>query len=195
MERQKKQVMMVSTDVYGPAAMDQLAVLAKEIDCKLYPAKPNDKPLNIVKAGSQEAKKEVVDVLLIDTAGRLHVDGEMMQEVSDLCDETNPRETLFVVDSMTGQDAANTANKAFNEKLRVTGVIITKTDGDARGGAALSVRNITGAPIKFMGAGEKIEDLEAFHPDRVASRILGMGDVSSFVGEVTQKLDKANLIS
>lgn len=190
MEREKKQVMMVSTDVYRPAAMDQLAVLAKEIDCKLYPATPKDEPINIVKAAVKEAKKEVVDVLLIDTAGRLHIDGEMMQEVSDLCDETKPHETLFVVDSMTGQDAANTA-KAFNDKLKLTGVIITKTDGDARGGAALSVRHITGAPIKFMGAGEKIEDLEAFYPDRVASRILGMGDVSSFVEEVTQKLDKA----
>ncbi len=181
---------MVSTDVYRPAAMDQLAVLAKEIDCKLYPATPKDKPLNIVKAALKEAKKQVVDILLIDTAGRLHIDDEMMQEVSDLCNETSPHETLFVVDSMTGQDAANTA-KVFNEKLKLTGVILTKTDGDARGGAALSVRHITGAPIKFMGAGEKLEDLVAFHPDRVASRILGMGDVSSFVEEVTQKLDKA----
>jgi signal recognition particle subunit SRP54 len=189
MEREKKQVMMVSTDVYRPAAMDQLAVLAEEIDSKLYPATPKDKPLKIVKDALKEAKKQVVDVLLIDTAGRMHIDSEMMDEISDICKESAAHEILFVVDSMTGQDAANTA-KAFNEKLKLTGVILTKTDGDARGGAALSVRHITGAPIKFMGAGEKIEALEAFHPDRVASRILGMGDVSSFVEEVTQKLDK-----
>lgn len=189
MEREKKQVMMVSTDVYRPAAMDQLSVLAQEIDCKLYPATPKDKPLKIVKDALKEAKKQVADVLLIDTAGRMHIDSEMMDEVSDICKESEAHEILFVVDSMTGQDAANTA-KAFNEKLKLTGVILTKTDGDARGGAALSVRHITGAPIKFMGAGEKVEALEAFHPDRVASRILGMGDVSSFVEEVSQKLDK-----
>jgi len=189
MEREKKKVMMVSTDIYRPAAMDQLKVLSEEIGCNLYPATPKDKPLKIVKEAINDAKKQVLDVLLIDTAGRLHIDQEMMDEVSEICKESLAHEILFVVDSMTGQDAANTA-KAFNEKLELTGVILTKTDGDARGGAALSVRHITGAPIKFMGAGEKIDELEAFHPDRVASRILGMGDVSSFVEEISQKIDK-----
>ena len=189
MERENKKVMMVSTDVYRPAAMDQLKVLSEEIGCNLYPATPKDKPLKIVEQAINDAKKQVLDVLLIDTAGRLHVDQEMMDEVGDICKESSAHEILFVVDSMTGQDAANTA-KAFHEKLELTGVILTKTDGDARGGAALSVRHITGAPIKFMGAGEKIDELESFHPDRVASRILGMGDVSSFVEEISQKIDK-----
>ena len=189
MEREKKKVMMVSTDIYRPAAMDQLKVLSEEIGCNLYPATPKDKPLKIVKEAIKDAKKQVLDVLLIDTAGRLHIDQEMMDEISEICKESEAHEILFVVDSMTGQDAANTA-KAFHEKLELTGVILTKTDGDARGGAALSVRHITGAPIKFMGSGEKIDELEAFHPDRVASRILGMGDVSSFVEEISQKIDK-----
>src|SRR5574344_1811741 len=165
-ERQKKKVMVVSTDVYRPAAIEQLATLAIEV-----------------------AKLSFIDVLLIDTAGRLHVDEDMMEEIKNLHKETKPVETLFVVDAMTGQDAANTA-KAFNEALPLTGVILTKTDGDARGGAALSVRKITGCPIKFIGAGEKIDALEPFHPDRMASRILDMGDVLSLVEEMERKVDK-----
>ena len=190
MEKEKKQVMMVSTDVYRPAAMEQLEVLGQEIECQVFPTKPKDKPVKIVKDALKEAKSQVLDVLLIDTAGRLHVDQDMMDEVKSLCDQVDPHEILFVVDAMTGQDAANTA-KVFHDKLSLTGVIVTKTDGDARGGAALSVRQVTGAPIKFLGAGERVADLEPFHPERVASRILGFGDVDTFVDEVSSKIDKA----
>jgi len=187
-EREKKKVMVVSADVYRPAAIDQLETLSKEVNCQFFPSKATDKPVKIAKAALAEAKKSFMDVLIVDTAGRLHVDQDMMAEIQDLHKEINPIETLFVVDSMTGQDAANTA-KAFNDSLELTGVILTKTDGDARGGAALSIRQITGKPIKFLGVGEKTTALEAFHPDRLASRILGMGDVLSLVEEVTQKID------
>jgi signal recognition particle subunit SRP54 len=187
-ERERKKVMVVSCDVYRPAAIDQLQTLANEVGVDFHPSNIMQKPDAIAKEALDAAKRSFCDVLLVDTAGRLHVDGEMMQEIKALHASINPVETLFVVDAMTGQDAANTA-KAFDEALPLTGVILTKTDGDARGGAALSIRQITGKPIKFLGVGEKTTALEAFHPDRVASRILGMGDVLSLVEEVTQKVD------
>ena len=186
---QKKSVMVVSADVYRPAAIQQLETLAGEVDVLFFPSDPSQKPEQIVKGAIAEAKKQFVDVLFIDTAGRLAIDEEMMTEIKGLHAIANPVETLFVVDSMTGQDAANTA-KAFNNALPLTGVILTKADGDARGGAALSVRQITGKPIKFMGIGEKIDGLETFHPDRIASRILGMGDVLSLIEDVEKKVDK-----
>lgn len=187
---EKKKVMVVSVDVYRPAAIQQLNVLATELDIAYFPADPADKPTVIAKKALDYAKKQFMDVLLVDTAGRLHIDTEMMAEVKAVHQVLQPIETLFVVDSMTGQDAANTA-KAFHEALPLTGTILTKTDGDARGGAALSVRFITGQPIKFMGMGEKIDALEPFHPERVASRILGMGDLLSLIEEVERKTDKA----
>jgi len=188
-EVKKKSVMVTSADVYRPAAIDQLETLAKEVDVAFHPSDITQNPVKIAKSAIKAATKQFSDVLLVDTAGRLHIDEEMMKEIKDLHSAISPIETLFVVDSMTGQDAANTA-KAFNEALPLTGVILTKTDGDARGGAALSVRYITGKPIKFMGVGEKVAALQPFHPERVASRILGMGDVLSLVEEAEQKLDK-----
>ena len=187
-ETQKKSVMVVSCDVYRPAAIDQLQTLAREVDAEFFPSKPDQKPLDIAKAAREQAKKQYKDVLIVDTAGRLHIDSDMMDEIKALHAGLNPVETLFVVDSMTGQDAANTA-KAFDDALPLTGVILTKTDGDARGGAALSIRQITGKPIKFLGIGEKTAALEPFHPERMASRILGMGDVLSLVEEVQRKVD------
>jgi len=187
-ERYKKKVMVVSADVYRPAAIDQLQTLANEVGVDFHPSNAMQKPVAIVNGALDAAKKAFADVLIVDTAGRLHVDDQMMGEIKELHAAINPVETLFVVDAMTGQDAANTA-KAFDEALPLTGVILTKTDGDARGGAALSIRQITGKPIKFLGVGEKTTALEPFHPDRVASRILGMGDVVSLVEEVTQKID------
>jgi signal recognition particle subunit SRP54 len=188
-QREKKKVLVVSVDVYRPAAIKQLETLAKEVDVEFFPSSEDQKPIDIANAAIDFARKHFFDVLLVDTAGRLHVDGEMMGEVQALHKAINPIETLFVVDAMTGQDAANTA-KAFNDALPLTGVILTKADGDARGGAALSVRHITGKPIKFMGMGEKLDALEAFHPERIASRILGMGDVLSLIEEVERKVDK-----
>ncbi|HEB56782.1 MAG TPA: signal recognition particle protein [Gammaproteobacteria bacterium] len=188
-EKEKKKVMVVSTDVYRPAAIDQLQTLAGEVGVEFFPSDPKQKPAAIAKAALKAAKKAHMDVLIVDTAGRLHIDDEMMSEIKELHRIVNPVETLFVVDSMTGQDAANTA-KAFNEALPLTGVILTKADGDARGGAALSIRKITGKPIKFLGVGEKSTGLEPFYPDRVASRILGMGDVVSLVEEISEKVDK-----
>jgi len=188
-ERAKKKVMVVSCDVYRPAAIDQLKTLAAEVKSEFFPSSPDQQPVQIALDALAQAKKTFTDVLIVDTAGRLHVDAQMMEEIKSLHQALNPVETLFVVDSMTGQDAANTA-KAFNEALSLTGVILTKADGDARGGAALSIRQITGKPIKFIGVGEKTDALEPFHPDRVASRILGMGDVLSLVEEVTRKVDR-----
>ncbi|MCK5661932.1 MAG: signal recognition particle protein [Thiotrichaceae bacterium] len=188
-ERHKKSVMVVSCDVYRPGAIKQLEVLANEVGVKFFPSDNNQKPVNIATAALAEARKEFADVLLVDTAGRLHIDDEMMTEIKDLHAVIQPTETLFVVDSMTGQDAANTA-KAFNDALALTGVILTKTDGDARGGAALSVRQITGKPIKFLGVGEKTDALEAFYPDRVASRIIGQGDVLTLIENVEHSVDK-----
>src|SRR3989338_352266 len=186
---EKKSVMVTSADVYRPAALEQLETLAKQIQVAHFPSTIRDKPINIVKNAIDQAKKQFVDVLLIDTAGRLHIDENMMQEIKTLSDCAQPTEILLVVDSMTGQDAANVA-KTFNEALPLTGIVLTKTDGDARGGAALSMRMITGKPIKFVGTGEKIDGLSAFHPKRVASRILGMGDIVSLVESVKEKVDK-----
>ena len=188
-EREKKKVLVVSADVYRPAAIKQLETLAAEVEVDFFPSSVEQKPIDIVNAAINHAKVKHFDVLIVDTAGRLHVDTDMMDEIKALHAAINPVETLFVVDAMTGQDAANTA-KAFNDVLPLTGVVLTKTDGDARGGAALSVRHITGKPIKFLGVGEKVDALEPFHPDRVASRILGMGDVLSLIEEVEQKVDK-----
>jgi signal recognition particle subunit SRP54 len=188
-EREKKKVLVVSADVYRPAAIKQLETLAKEVEVDFFPSTSDEKPVDIATKAIEFAKNHFHDVLLVDTAGRLAIDDAMMGEIQELHTAINPIETLFVVDSMTGQDAALTA-KAFGEALPLTGVILTKTDGDARGGAALSVRHITGKPIKFMGVGEKTDALEPFHPDRVASRILNMGDVLSLIEEAERKLDK-----
>lgn len=188
-QREKKSVMLVSADVYRPAAIEQLAVLAKEAEVSFHDSSPDQKPVDIVSAALSSAKRQFADVLIVDTAGRLHIDEQMMDEIQHLHTILQPVETLFIVDSMTGQDAATTA-LAFNETVPLTGVILTKADGDARGGAALSVRSITGKPIKFMAVGEKIDALEAFYPDRIASRILGMGDVLSLIEEAEQKVDK-----
>jgi len=187
-ERKKKSVMVVSADVYRPAAIEQLKTLAGEVGAAFFPSDPSQKPLDIARNALDQARKQAMDVLIVDTAGRLAIDDEMMAEIKELHAGIDPVETLFVVDAMTGQDAANTA-RAFNEALPLTGVILTKTDGDARGGAALSIRQITGKPIKFLGVGEKTTALEAFHPDRMASRILGMGDVLSLIEEAQHKVD------
>ncbi len=188
-EREKKRVLLVSCDVYRPAAIEQLATLAGEIGVEAFPVDANDDPEKIARKAVDHAKRHYFDVVLVDTAGRLAVDEAMMDEIRCLHGAVQPVETLFVVDAMTGQDAVRTA-AAFGEAVPLTGVILTKTDGDARGGAALSVRHVTGAPVKFMGVGEKTDALEPFHPDRVASRILGMGDVVSLVEEVERGIDK-----
>ncbi len=188
-ERRQKKVLVVSCDVYRPAAIEQLKTLAGQVGVGFFSSDRDQKPTAIAKAAVEHARKLAFDVLIVDTAGRLHVDQDMMAEIRDLHAVLDPIETLFVVDSMTGQDAANTA-KAFHDALPLTGVILTKTDGDARGGAALSIRQITGKPIKFLGAGEKATALEPFHPDRVVSRILGMGDVLSLVEEVQRTVDQ-----
>ena len=187
--KKRKKVMVVSCDVYRPAAIEQLRTLAEQVDVLFHPSTGDQDPVVIAKSAIDAARKNFADVLLIDTAGRLAIDSQMMDEIKALHAAMNPIETLFVVDAMTGQDAANTA-KAFSEALPLTGVILTKTDGDARGGAALSVRYITGRPIKFIGVSEKPEGLDAFHPDRIAQRILGMGDVLSLVEQVEQNVDK-----
>ncbi len=188
-ERERKRVLLVSTDVYRPAAMLQLERLGEQLGIDVAPADASRRPVDIATAALEAARRGVYDVLLVDTAGRLHVDEEMMAEVRDLGATLRPAETLFVVDSMAGQDAVNAA-RAFGAALDLTGVVLTKADGDARGGAALSVRRVTGRPILFVGVGEKPEALEAFQPERMASRILGMGDVLSLVEEVTRKVDR-----
>ncbi len=187
-EREKKSVLVASADVYRPAAIEQLKTLAREVDVEFFPSQTDQKPVDIAIAAVAQAKKKFIDVVIIDTAGRLHIDDEMMLEIKQIHAAISPIETLFTVDSMTGQDAANTA-KAFDEALPLTGIILTKTDGDARGGAALSIRHITGKPIKFLGVGEKTDALEPFHPDRIVSRILGMGDVLSLVEDAQRKMD------
>jgi len=186
--RQKKTVLVASADIYRPAAIEQLKTLAQQVDVHYFPSAISQSPVKIAQDAVQYAKTHFIDVVMIDTAGRLHIDAEMMTEIRDIHQAIAPIETLFVVDSMTGQDAANTA-KAFNDALPLTGVVLTKTDGDARGGAALSIRHITGKPIKFVGIGEKMDALEAFHPDRMASRILGMGDILTLVEDVQRKVD------
>ncbi|MBM4226798.1 MAG: signal recognition particle protein [Gammaproteobacteria bacterium] len=188
-EQERKSVAMVSCDIYRPAAIEQLRVLAAEVGVDCYPSAPGASAITIAESALAQARRELKDVLIIDTAGRLAIDDAMMDEIRNLHAAIHPRETLFVIDSMMGQDAVRTA-QAFNEALPLTGVILTKTDGDARGGAALSVRQFTGKPIKFMGVGEKTHALEPFHPDRIASRILGMGDVLSLIEEVEQKVDR-----
>jgi signal recognition particle subunit SRP54 len=188
-DREKKKVMVVSADIYRPAAIEQLKTLAGEVGAEFFPSDVSEKPVAIVKAAIAAAKTQFVDVLIIDTAGRLAIDADMMAEIKDIHAAANPVETLFVIDAMIGQDAVNTA-KAFNEALPLTGVILTKVDGDARGGAALSVRHITGKPIKFLGVGEKVDALEPFHPERIASRILGMGDMLSLIEDVERKVDQ-----
>ncbi len=188
-EEQNKQVMLVSCDVYRPAAIQQLETLAGQVGAAFFPASASEQPAEIAAAALAEARRRFMDVVLVDTAGRLHIDTQMMDEIRAVHERVAPQETLFVVDSMTGQDAANTAH-AFGDALPLTGVILTKTDGDARGGAALSVRHITGKPIKFIGTGEKVDALEPFHPERIASRILGMGDVLTLVEEVKRSVDE-----
>jgi signal recognition particle subunit SRP54 len=188
-EREKKTVLLASADVYRPAAIEQLKRLSEEVGVQFFPSTPDQKPVAIASAAVEQAKRISADVVIIDSAGRLHIDETMMQEISAIHAAIHPVETLFVVDSMTGQDAVNTA-RAFNDALPLTGVILTKTDGDARGGAALSVRHVTGKPIKFLGIGEKTDALEPFHPDRLASRILGMGDVLSLVEQAHRTVDQ-----
>lgn len=187
--REKKRVAVVSTDVYRPAAIDQLRTLAAQNELDFCESQTSDSPVDIATRAVDFARRNAADVLLVDTAGRLHVDADMMEEVRAIHEAIEPTETLFVVDSVVGQDAVHSA-QAFNQALPLTGVILTKTDGDARGGAALSVRHVTGKPIKFLGTGEKAEALEPFYPDRVVSRILGMGDVLSLVDDVEQHVDR-----
>ena len=188
-ERQKKKVLLASADVYRPAAILQLQRLAEQVGAGFMPSEASENPRVIAMRALEEARRSLADVLILDTAGRQHVDEGMMEEIKLLHLTVSPIETLFVVDSMAGQDAVNAA-RVFSEALPLSGVILTKADGDARGGAALSVRHITGCPIKFLGVGEKIDALERFHPERVASRILGMGDVLGLVEEVERKVDK-----
>jgi signal recognition particle subunit SRP54 len=188
-EREKKKVMVVSADIYRPAAIKQLETLASEVGVEFFASHADQNPVDIARNAVQAAKVKFIDVLLVDTAGRLHIDDALMSEIRQLHKALSPIETLFVIDAMIGQDAVTTA-RAFNEALPLTGVILTKVDGDARGGAALSVRQITGKPIKFLGVGEKTDALEPFHPDRIASRILGMGDMMSLIEEVEQKVDR-----
>lgn len=186
---EKKKVALVSADIYRPAAIQQLATLAEQVGATFVPSETSEKATDIAKRALSFAKLQQFDVLIVDTAGRLHIDDELMAEIKAIHSTVNPIETLFVVDAMTGQDAANTA-KAFHDALPLTGVVLTKIDGDARGGAALSIRHITGKSIKFLGVGEKTEALEAFHPERIASRILGMGDVLSLIEDIEHQVDQ-----
>ncbi len=188
-EKEKKRVMMVSVDVHRPAAILQLATLAAEVGAEYCDSAAEEQPVDIVRRALDESRRSHMDVLIIDTAGRLHIDEGMMAEAVAIHNEASPHETLFVVDSMAGQDAVNSA-RAFGDALPLTGIILTKADGDAKGGAALSVREVTGKPIRFVGTGEKTDALEVFHPDRMASRILGMGDVLSLVEEIESKVDR-----
>ncbi|WP_227817188.1 signal recognition particle protein [Nitrogeniibacter aestuarii] len=188
-ERQKKKVLVVSTDIYRPAAIEQLKTVAAQAGVDFFPSETTQKPVDIARAAVDYARKHFIDVLLVDTAGRLAIDEAMMGEIKDLHAAVNPSETLFVVDAMLGQDAVNTA-QAFNEALPLTGIVLTKLDGDSRGGAALSVRHVTGKPLKFAGVAEKLEGLEEFHPDRMASRILGMGDILGLVDEARRNVDE-----
>jgi len=188
LEDYRRKPLLVSCDVYRPAAIEQLATLAEQVGVDFFPSATGEKPLSIALAALEYARRHYYDVLLVDTAGRLAIDEQMMREITELHAALKPVETLFIVDSMQGQDAVNVA-KAFNEALALTGVVLTKLDGDARGGAALSVRHVTGKPIKFAGVSEKLNGLEAFHPERMASRILGMGDVLSLVEEARKSVD------
>ena len=190
-EQDKKKVLVVSADIYRPAAIEQLKILATSLEVECFPSNIQQRPTDIALNALDYARKHYFDVLIVDTAGRLTVDEFMMGEIKDLHQALNPVETLFVVDAMLGQDAVNTA-KAFNDALALTGVILTKMDGDSRGGAALSIRNITGKPIKFIGVSEKVTGLEPFYPDRMASRILGMGDILSLIDDVKGNVNEAD---
>ena len=189
LRRNKMRPYLVPADVYRPAAIDQLVVLAKDLGMPYYPSTVDMNPVDIARKAFEQAKAEQATVMILDTAGRLHVDEVLMQELSDLKAAVHPQEILFVADAMTGQDAINVA-QTFNEKLGITGVVLTKMDGDARGGAALSIKAVTGAPVKFVGMGEKLSELEVFHPDRIAGRILGMGDIVSLVERAQQQFDE-----
>ena len=188
--KKNKKVMLVACDVYRPAAIEQLRVLGEQINAKVYTAEEESNPVKKAQNAIDEAKKFGYDVVIVDTAGRLAVDEQMMQEIAAIKDAINPSETLFVVDAMTGQDAVNTA-KEFNDRIDFDGVVLTKLDGDARGGAALSIRSVVNKPIKFIGTGEKMEALDVFHPSRMADRILGMGDVVSLVERAQEQYDEA----
>ena len=188
-DKHNKSVVVTSCDVYRPAALEQLRVLAHENELEYFPADPQQQPVSIAETALKHARSRFADVLIVDSAGRLHIDEEMMAEIQRIHEVLNPSDTLFLVDSMMGQDAVNAA-QAFNDALDLTGVILTKADGDARGGAALSVRHVTGKPILFLGTGEKSSELSPFHPDRIASRILGMGDMLSLIEEVEEKTDQ-----
>ena len=192
-ETQKKKVLVVSCDVYRPAAIEQLKTVAEQAGVEFFPSSTSDRPVDIARRAIDWAKRHYHDVLLVDTAGRLSIDEAMMKEIAELHAAIDPIETLFVVDAMLGQDAINTA-KAFSEALPLTGIVLTKLDGDARGGAALSVRHVTGRPIKYAGVGEKLSGLEAFHPERMASRILGMGDVLSLIEEAKKGIDEQQAV-
>ena len=191
-DKLKKKVLLAACDVYRPAAIDQLDQIAKQINVPIINMGTNVSPVLIAKKAKEEAYNNHYDVLIIDTAGRLQIDEALMQELNDIKDEVNPDEILLLVDAMAGQDAVNVAN-AFNEKLALTGIVMSKLDGDARGGAALSIRYMTGVPIKFAGVGEKMTDLDAFHPDRMADRILGMGDVMTLVEKAQEELDEKEM--
>jgi len=193
-ETQKKKVLVVSCDVYRPAAIEQLKTVAGQAGVDFFPSQSSDKPVDIARNAVDWAKRHYHDVLLVDTAGRLSIDEAMMKEIADLHAAISPIETLFVVDAMLGQDAINTA-KAFSDALPLTGIILTKLDGDARGGAALSVRYVTGRPIKYVGVGEKLSGIEAFHPERMASRILGMGDVLSLIEDAKKGIDEQQAVA
>lgn len=192
-ETQKKKVLVVSCDVYRPAAIEQLKTVAAQAGADFFPSAPTDKPVDIARNAVDWAKRHYHDVLLVDTAGRLAIDEPMMKEIAELHAVLQPIETLFVVDAMLGQDAVNTA-KSFNQALPLTGIILTKLDGDSRGGAALSVRHVTGCPIKYAGVGEKLSGLEPFHPERMASRILGMGDVLSLIEDAKKGIDEQKAV-
>ncbi len=192
-EGQKKKVLVVSCDVYRPAAIEQLKTVAGQAGADFFPSATNEKPVDIARQAVDWARRHYYDLLLVDTAGRLAIDQAMMKEIAEIHAAVKPVETLFVVDAMLGQDAVNTA-KAFNEALPLTGIVLTKLDGDARGGAALSVRHVTGRPIKYAGIGEKLSGLEAFHPERMASRILGMGDVLSLIEDARKGIDEQKAV-
>jgi signal recognition particle subunit SRP54 len=187
--RERKRVLMASLDTRRPAAQDQLAILGVQAEVPTLPIVPGEPPLAIARRALQTARLEGYDVVMLDTAGRLHIDEELMAEVAAVRDATRPAETLLVADAMTGQDAVNVA-KAFAEKIGITGIVLTRVDGDARGGAALSMRAVTGKPIKLIGVGEKLDALEDFHPDRIAGRILGMGDVVSLVEKAAETIEQ-----
>ena len=188
-EKEHKKVLLVAADVYRPAAIEQLSVLAEQISAAIYKEEDNKNPVEIAKNAISYAKQNGYDVVIIDTAGRLSIDEQMMEEIRNIKEAVKPNEILFVVDAMTGQDAVNTA-KAFNDVLDFTGVVLTKLDGDTRGGAALSIKSVVNKPIKFIGVGEKVDDIEYFYPDRMASRILGMGDVVSLVEKLQQEFEQ-----